>query len=303
MKANRRFISIIALLLSILITSCENRAGQDTETELTIFFINDSHSQIDNFSIIKSIIDSAEDESNVIVVSSGDIFSGNPLVDFYSEKGYPVIDLMNKVGFDLATLGNHEFDYGQEVLQERMDQAEFEFICANMTSSSPLLEQTKAHVTLYEGNLKISFTGVIETKGKPGTFIPSTHPGKLENLEFKDAADILEDYSGLKEESGSDLHILLSHLGHYDEGGATCDYSVAHDFPYFDAIIGGHSHSVQDTTINGVHIYQAGAYLDYLGKISLVIKDKKIVSEEFELIDLDDYPESDEQCQHSYRII
>ncbi len=295
MKINRRFINILALIISIIITSCENRAGQDTETELSIFFINDSHSQIDNFSRIKSIIESTEAESNVIVVSSGDIFSGNPLVDFYPEKGYPVIDLMNRVGFDLATLGNHEFDYGQEVLQDRMEQADFQFICANMTSSSPLLEQTPAHVTLNEGDLKIIFTGVIETKGKPGEIIPSTHPGKLENLVFQDAADILEDYSGLKEESGSDLHILLSHLGHNDDRGSSSDYSVAHDFPYFDAIIGGHSHSVQDTTINGVHIYQAGAYLDYLGKISLVIKDKKIISEDFELIELGAYPESDEQ--------
>ncbi|MFO7756447.1 MAG: 5'-nucleotidase C-terminal domain-containing protein [Bacteroidales bacterium] len=295
MKVNIRFISIIVLFLSIITTSCNNKSGQDKETELSIFFISDSHSQIDNFSRIKSVIDRAGDETNIILVSSGDIFSGNPLVDFYSEKGYPVIDLMNRVGFDLATLGNHEFDYGQEVLQERMEQAEFEFICANMISSSPLLEQTPAHVVLNEGDLKLIFTGVIETKGKPGAVIPSTHPGKLDNLVFKDAADILGDYSGLKEESGSDLHILLSHLGHNDDRGASSDYSVAHDFPYFDAIIGGHSHSIQDTTINGVHIYQAGSYLDYLGKISLVIKDKKIMSEDFELIDLDAYPESDEE--------
>lgn len=298
MKVNIRFISIIALVLSIIITSCDDRSGQDTETELSIFFISDSHSQIGNFGRIKSVIDQAGDEANIILVSSGDIFSGNPLVDFYSDKGYPVIDLMNRVGFDVATLGNHEFDYGQEVLQERIEQAEFEFICANMTSSSSLLEPIPAHVVLNEGDLKLTFTGVIETKGKPGAVIPSTHPGKLENLVFQDAADILEDYSGLKEENGSDLHILLSHLGHNDDRGATSDYSVAHDFPYFDAIIGGHSHSIQDTTINGVHIYQAGSYLDHLGKISLVIKDKKIVSEEFELIDLDNYPESDEQLKN-----
>lgn len=232
---------------------------------------------------------------NLIIVSTGDVFSGNPIVDYYSEKGYPVIDLMNRIGFDVMTLGNHEFDFSQEVLQDRIDQAGFEVICANMTSGSSLLENIPATVTISEGDLIISFVGVIETHGKPGATIPSTHPNKLTNLTFRDAGDILDDYSSYKEDKDSDLLILLSHLGHYYEGEVTSDFSVAHDFPFFDAIIGGHSHNIVDTTINDVHIYQSGAYLDYLGKISLKIKNKEIVSEDFELIDLEEYEEKDEE--------
>jgi len=294
-KRNILIISLITILFSLLFISCESLRKQSKDTDLTIFFINDNHSQIDNFSKINSIIDDAEKNGNVILASSGDIFSGNPIVDYYSEKGYPVIDLMNRIGFDVMTLGNHEFDYGQEVLQDRIDQAEFEIICANMISESPLLEQTPAAVTISAGGLNISFVGVIETNGKPGAVIPSTHPNKLNDLTFTDAKDILDDYSAYKDDENSDLLILLSHLGHYYEGAVTSDYSVAHDFPFFDAIIGGHSHSIEDTTINGVHIYQAGAYLNYLGKISLKIKDRKIVSEDFELIDLEEYQEKDEE--------
>ncbi|MCF8222757.1 MAG: bifunctional metallophosphatase/5'-nucleotidase [Bacteroidales bacterium] len=283
-----KLVLVSVITLSIL-SSCENRKKQDSETELTIFFINDNHAQIDNFSKIKYIIDEAEEEGKVILVSAGDMFSGNPLVDFYHEKGFPVIDIMNLTGFDLATLGNHEFDYGQEVLQERINQASFPFISANMTSQSPLLEQTDATATITAGDLEVQFVGVVETNGKPGAVIPSTHPSKVENIVFSDAAQILGNYSTLKEDSGADLLILLSHLGHNYGEGATSDYSVAGDFPFFDMIIGGHSHSIQDTTINGVHIYQAGSYLNYLGKISLRVKDEEIISEEFELIGLDDY--------------
>ncbi len=296
MRSNFQGILLVLLVLIPLSFSCENKKSKG-EGDLTVFFINDNHSQIDNFSKIKYIVDEAAANGDIIIVSSGDMFSGNPLVDFYSEKGYPVIDLMNRTGFDLATFGNHEFDYGQEVLQDRIDQAEFEIICANMTSESPLLEQPAASVTISSGDIDVCFVGVIETNGKPGDFIPSTHPGKVENIVFTDAGEMLENYRHIKEENNSDLLILLSHLGHDCNSDETCDYTVARDFPFFDAIIGGHSHSIQDTTISGVHIYQSGSYLNYLGKISFTVKDKHILNEEFELIDLNEYPYRDEELQ------
>ncbi|MBN1251150.1 MAG: hypothetical protein JXR51_07785 [Bacteroidales bacterium] len=72
----------------------------DTITKnLTIFFINDQHAQIDNFAKVKYIVDEERKSTNVIVACSGDMFSGNPIVDYYPEKGYPMIDLMNKRWF------------------------------------------------------------------------------------------------------------------------------------------------------------------------------------------------------------
>jgi len=291
-----RTFSVVFILL-IPAVACENNKKGSAKSDLTIFFINDSHSQIGNFSKIKYIVDEAEEKGNVIIASAGDMFSGNPIVDFYEEKGYPVIDLMNRIGFDLATLGNHEFDYGQEILQDRIDQAGFAFVSANMISESPMLEQTPPDVTISTGDLDITFVGVVETNGKPGAIIPSTHPGKLENIRFVNAADILGDYEDYKQEYDSDLLILLSHLGHNCDENETCDYTVARNYPFFDAIIGGHSHSIQDTVINGVYIYQSGSYLNYLGKISLAIENDKIVEEDFDLIDLDEYPYYDNEIQ------
>ena len=91
MKRNILIISLITILFSLLFISCGNLRKQSKDTDLTIFFINDNHSQIDNFSKINSIIDDAEKNGNVILASSGDIFSGNPIVDYYSEKDIPLL--------------------------------------------------------------------------------------------------------------------------------------------------------------------------------------------------------------------
>ena len=111
------------LAISILITICslnDNNSDKKDEKNLTIFFINDQHGQIDNFSKIKQIVDAEKQENNVILACSGDIFSGNPVVDNYENKGYPIIDIMNQIGFDISAIGNHEFDYGVSILMERM---------------------------------------------------------------------------------------------------------------------------------------------------------------------------------------
>ncbi|NQU82064.1 MAG: metallophosphoesterase, partial [Bacteroidetes bacterium] len=119
-------ISIILLAVIFSFVSCsKDGGGKNTPDEtitknLTIFFINDQHGQLDNFSKIKHIVDEEKQITNVIVACSGDMFSGNPVVDFYTEKGYPMIDVMNKVGFDITVLGNHEFDYGEGNLKNRV---------------------------------------------------------------------------------------------------------------------------------------------------------------------------------------
>ena len=102
-------------MFSYVSCSKDNGKNKDKSDEtitknLTIFFVNDQHGQLDNFSKIKYIIDKEKQETNVIVACSGDMFSGNPVVDNYPEKGYPMIDVMNKVGFDITVFGNHEFD-------------------------------------------------------------------------------------------------------------------------------------------------------------------------------------------------
>ncbi len=125
---------VLQIVVSILLSSC---AKQIEKEEITLLYTNDIHSKIDNFDKLGYLVDSIEKSNkNVFLLSSGDIFSGNPVVDKYNEKGLPIIDLMNKVGFDASSIGNHEFDYGQNVLDQRISDADFDFICANFSSEN-----------------------------------------------------------------------------------------------------------------------------------------------------------------------
>ena len=108
MKLIKQFLILVSLPFFVI--ACSNNentvipAPQNTSKEVTIFHINDQHGRLDYFSKIKHIIDQEKELTNVMVVCSGDIFSGNPVVDNYEEKGFPMIDLMNKVGFDISTM-------------------------------------------------------------------------------------------------------------------------------------------------------------------------------------------------------
>ena len=106
------FRTIFFLQVIILFFGCSaNNPKQEASQNLTIFFVNDVHGQLGNFSKIKHIVDHERQETNVILACSGDVFSGNSVVNNFTEKGYPMIDVMNQTGFDVATTGNHEFDY------------------------------------------------------------------------------------------------------------------------------------------------------------------------------------------------
>ncbi|MEN8156469.1 MAG: bifunctional UDP-sugar hydrolase/5'-nucleotidase [Bacteroidota bacterium] len=272
----------LLLAASIVLSSCSNRPkGEEGPQKLTIFFMNDVHGKLENFARIGYIVELEERETNVIVACSGDIFSGNPVVDHHPEKGYPVIDLMNRVGVDVAAVGNHEFDYGQSVLTERMKQAEFEWVCANVDMGNTGIPEPFEYRTLSVDGMKVTFLGLIETGGKENATIPSTHPGKVEGITFQSAREVIPGYEHLKEQEQADLFIALSHLGHRG------DFQMASQYPWFDMIIGGHSHRRIDTTINHIPVFQAGSNLNWLGKIEVTIENRKVKTVDYKRIDLD----------------
>jgi 5'-nucleotidase/UDP-sugar diphosphatase len=287
-----RKIFIFPFLVLTLLFSC-NKTESDSIADLSIIFINDQHGQIDNFGKLKHLIDQEKKEGNVIVACSGDMFSGNPVVDIYEPSGYPMIELMNHCGFDVAVLGNHEFDYGQDVLADRMEQAGFEWICANVDMQDSEIPQPLAYTSILRGDLKVCFLGLLETNGKPDLNIPSTHPLKVDGIHFDRPEEVVANYSELKGEEGADLLIALTHLGHTSNKGNLGDFQLAEQFPYFDLIIGGHTNPLLDTMINGIPVFQAGNYLNYAGLIDITVKNKKVESIEFTAVDLNNYPESD----------
>ncbi|MGQ1909031.1 bifunctional metallophosphatase/5'-nucleotidase [Marinifilum sp. RC60d5] len=295
MKNKILYIFVVLLLF----TSCSDSNTKNissidnTKKQITIFCVNDVHGKIENFSKIKYIVDQEKEQSNVILVSAGDLFSGNPVVDNHPQKGYPIIDLMNKIGFDVAVFGNHEFDYGTDFLKDRMEQSEFKWVCANVDTDTSELPEPNEYVSIIKDNIKLTFLGLVETNGKKNATIPSTHPWRVENLSFYRPENVVSLYSNIKKEENSDLYICLSHLGDDGNNNILGDNQLASKFPYFDLIIGGHSHAKVNRTVNGIPIFQSGSYLNYLGKIELSVINKKIENIQFELIDLNKYNQSD----------
>jgi len=149
------------------------------------------------------------------------------------------------------------------------------------------IPEPNEYKTITKNDVKITFLGLVETNGKEDDIIPSTHPWRVENLTFQKYTSVIDNYSQVKESENSDLYIALTHLGE------STDKNIATNYPYFDLIIGGHSHSRTNTTVNNIPIFQAGSNLNYLGKIKLTIIDKEIENLTYDLIDLSTYSNFD----------
>ncbi len=122
----RKRIFTTGLLLLSLFLSVNPAAARKCNRSFEVVFlhVNDMHAKIENMGKLAYLADSIRSiHPYVFLVSSGDNFTGNPIVDMFPEKGYPMIDLMNQVGFNLSAIGNHEFDLGQDVLDKRRKEA------------------------------------------------------------------------------------------------------------------------------------------------------------------------------------
>ncbi len=279
-------IGFICLILSFNlkgIQADENNKNVREETKIVIFHINDVHSHIDNFAKIAKLVEEERKiNPNVFLMNAGDNFSGNPIVDHYVPKGEPILELMNRLKFDVQVIGNHDFDYGQTILKSFIERAKFPIICANVKVYGGVITQPEPYVLLKTKNgLKIAILGLIQID--EDTQIPSTLPKKVKGLFFSNGIEVAKRFKYLKKRSN--IFIALSHLGYED------DEILAKEMQGIDIIIGGHSHTIIENPIetSGVLITQAGAYGEYLGKIVITLKNGQIIKKRGELIDLNSF--------------
>jgi 5'-nucleotidase / UDP-sugar diphosphatase len=269
------------LLFAITLFSVQYDAvGQKhrKSTEIIILHANDMHSKIDNFGKLAYLADSLRKmHKYVFLVSAGDNFTGNPIVDMYPDNGYPMIDLMNMLNFDVTAIGNHEFDMGQELQNKRRAQATFPYISCNIDASQALVKQPEPYVILKAGKVKIPFLGIIQL-GENG--LPDSHPSRLEGIKFADGITKANDFMWLKEKYG--ILIGLTHLG------VEVDEPLAKAYPQFDVIIGGHSHTTmtKPMMVNDVMIVQTGSGLKNIGITTLQVTKGKITDRKYELVPL-----------------
>ncbi len=244
---------------------------------LTILHTNDTHSQIEPKADNQGgyarrmglIARERELDSNLILLDAGDFCQGTPYFNFY--HGRVEIDAMNRMRYDAATLGNHEFDNGLDTLAAVLKDARFPIVCANYDFSGTGLEHiVKPYTIIRRAGLKIGIFGLgCDPKGLIAD--KNFRPAK-----YLDPYSVAQKNIDLLRAKGCDVVICLSHMGTYSKpGDEVCDVELAARTRGMDVIIGGHTHKMYDhlrvTNLDGdsIPLCQMGKSGVYLGKIML----------------------------------
>lgn len=223
-------------------------------TSLTILHTNDVHSRIDPFPMDGSrnqglggvarrsqlIREIRKTEPHVLLLDSGDIFQGTPYFNFFG--GELEIKLMTRMGYDAATLGNHDFDAGIDGLVRQLPHAAFPFLNCNYDFDQTALRgKTRPYQVFYRAGLRIGVLGVgIRLEG----LVPEKFYGLTRYLDPLENANRIALH--LKEEEKCDYVICLSHLGYRYEDARIDDRKLARSTRHIDLILGGHTHTFMD---------------------------------------------------------
>lgn len=251
---------------------------------ITILHTNDTHSHIDAFAsdhanfpnqggVAKraTLIQQIRKESeNVLLLDAGDMFQGTPYFNFYG--GELELKCMNYLGYDAATIGNHEFDNGVDALAAQLPTAKFDILNANYDFKNTLVyEHVKPYKTYVKDGIKIGIFGLgVKLDGL-------VNKAQYKETKYLNPIEIAQDMTRiLKEREKCDLIICLSHLG-YDypnESQMIGDLELAQKTNNIDLIIGGHTHTfldkptvVQNNQGKEVLVNQVGCYGVRLGQI------------------------------------
>ena len=284
----KKLLLVFALVAVVLYLTLRNQAPTQTEStekpvaeaeiEIAILSVNDMHASIDMFPKFAALVDSLKAVyPDLLLFSAGDNRTGNPVNDQYEPVNYPMIEMMNQTGFDLCTVGNHEWDGNIVNLQNDIERAQFPFLCANVIVPETVNLDIKPFVTMDHQGVKMAVVGMIEVRHDG---IPGAHPDKLKEVSFKRPEVVLPEYQYLRNQN--DVVILLSHCGFED------DMDLAQANPWLDVIIGGHSHTLIEnpSETNGVLITQSGSHLKYATLVKLKVKDHKVVDKAAVVLDV-----------------
>lgn len=284
-KENFPLQSLLFLIIStfmVFASGAELNAIPDrkSEKQVVIFAVNDMHASIDNFPKFAFMIDSLRNlYPSLILVSAGDNQTGNPVNDQYPEKGLPMIELMNALGFNISAVGNHEFDSRLKGFSMLTQRANFPFVSANAVPDDSLnIKLSPYKIIKLKNGLKVGFIGLIQINQNG---IPDSHPDNTKGFTFRQANEVLPEYIGIKDKC--DILIALTHLGF------ETDVNIANTMPAgLDLIIGGHSHTrvAKEQIFNGILITQADSKLRYGTLIKLSRKNDGTLQKNMQLLDI-----------------
>ena len=264
------------MLFTLLMVPFALSTWAQDKKEVHILSANDMHAAIECFPRLCFVADSLRAlYPDLLILSAGDNRSGDPINDMYEIPAYPMVSLMNIVGFQASTLGNHEFDSGQEGLAKLINMSNFPYLCANIRPAA----KTGIHVRPWQmfdvGGVRLAIIGVtaLGPMGKP-----ESHPDNMTDLEFSDPLQSVQQYKNLRQQS--DVVLLLSHMGYED------DVKLSAELPWVDLIVGGHSHTQLKggEMHNGLLITQNVNRLARVTHITLTLENGKVTGKTAENI-------------------
>ncbi len=278
LKWREKFL-LVVFLISILLMTGQALAAETGDNSgivhLQILTVNDFHGALAEngknpgaAKLVEYLKEAkAQNPDGVLLVSAGDMFQGSP--DSNLLYGKTVVSIMNYAKFDVMTLGNHEFDWGIGILKERISQANFPFVCANVidNSTGALVDFIKPYTLLERGGVKIGVIGIAtpETAYK-------TNPKVVANYTFKDPVKAVNDLVPKIKQQGAEIIVVLSHLPSWmdEKGNISGDAAaLAMQARGINAIVSGHSHQTVFGTVNGIPVVQAYYNGRAVGEIDL----------------------------------
>jgi 5'-nucleotidase len=243
----------LSLAPNLVFASQKSIFDKNSAYKLTVLHTNDQHSRIEPFdssysrnpnqggfarraTLIQQI---RNQEKNVLLLDAGDIFQGTPYFNFYG--GELEFKLMSMMGYDAATMGNHDFDNGLDGFLKALPNAKFPFITSNYDFSNTILDgKTEKYKIFKKDGIKVGLFGVgIELDGLVGK-------KQYQETKYLNPVEIAQHYADfLRKEKGCDLVICLSHIGfdYRDDADKISDKKLAAQTDNIDLILGGHTHT------------------------------------------------------------
>lgn len=270
------FLSVLALLFSACSPKTASALSADSE-DIVVLYDNDVHCAIDGYAKIASLKKDFEAAgSRVILVSNGDFVQGGS-IGAISKGGY-VVDIMNAVGYDFVTLGNHEFDYGMDRLSENTEALTAKVVDCNLYDLRTDRRMFDAYSIVDCGGLKIAFLGV----STPYSFASSTPKFFMDesgqyvySLSGDTIYDTVQNMVDDARESGADIVVAMTHLGVDVESDPVNSLAMIAATSGIDIVLDGHSHSiiegdkVKNRMGKDVLLTSTGAHFENIGVLRI----------------------------------
>ena len=270
---------VLALLLSVvmtltlLVSSAWADEPKPLDGKTVILHTNDVHGSIELYAKVAAMKDDYEARgAQVILADAGDYSQGTVYVSV--NKGKDAVTMMNAAGYDVATIGNHEFDYGYAQLKSNLDSAVFKVVCANvLQDGSPVFD---AYTMINKGGVQVAFVGLETPEAQT-----KANPALIQGLTFLAGDEMyaaVQDQVNAARTAGADIVIVLAHLGVDSSSEPNTSYDLYEKVTGIDFIIDGHSHTVMTKGPNGEKIQSTGTALANVGAVIIDNATKKIES-------------------------